>query len=301
MTRYWRISIPCALGELRVPRLDGRTLKPTTIAFEAAARLTSFSVIPPTPVWITLTRTSECSIFASSPTIASTEPCTSPLRTRFRSATPPACICAKSVLERDAAARLLRERLAAQPLAALLRELARAALVLDHARQLAGRRRLVEAEDLDRRRPGRPPRSSRRGSRRARGRGPRRRRRRSRRRPCSVPRWTSIVATGPRPTSRRDSMIGPEASAFGFAVSSSSSVGDEQDLLEQLVEALALLGRDLRDLRRPAPLLGLQALGGEVASTRSGFASGQVDLVDGDDDRHARPRARARSTRASAA
>src|SRR5437868_8813569 len=27
----------------------------------------------------------------------------------------------------------------------------------------------------------------------------------------SVPRWTSIVATGPRPTSRRDSMIGPEA------------------------------------------------------------------------------------------
>ena len=39
----------------------------------------------------------------------------------------------------------------------------------------------------------------------------------------SVPRWTSIVATGPRPTSRRDSMIGPEASAFGFAFSSSSA------------------------------------------------------------------------------
>src|SRR5579864_3556286 len=35
-------------------------------------------------------------------------------------------------------------------------------------------------------------------------------------------------------------------------------VGDEQDLLEQLVEVLALLRRDLRDLRRPPPLLRLQ-------------------------------------------
>ena len=68
----------------------------------------------------------------------------------FRSATPPACSCSNSVLERDAAARLLRERLAAQALAALLREVAGAAVVLDDAAELAGRRRLVEAEDLDR-------------------------------------------------------------------------------------------------------------------------------------------------------
>ena len=40
---------------------------------------------------------------------------------------------------------------------------------------------------------------------------------------CSVPRWTSIVATGPRPTSSRDSMIGPDASASGLAFSSSTS------------------------------------------------------------------------------
>jgi hypothetical protein len=38
-----------------------------------------------------------------------------------------------------------------------------------------------------------------------------------------VPRWMSIVATGPRPTSSRDSTIGPDASAFGFALSSSSA------------------------------------------------------------------------------
>ena len=47
---------------------------PTTIPPEAAARLTSFSLIAPTPVWITFTRTSGCSILSSSPTIASSEP-----------------------------------------------------------------------------------------------------------------------------------------------------------------------------------------------------------------------------------
>jgi hypothetical protein len=56
---------------------------------------------------------------------------------------------AEEGFERDAAGGLLRHRLAAQPLAALVRELPRTALVLDDARQLAGRRRPVEAEDLD--------------------------------------------------------------------------------------------------------------------------------------------------------
>ena len=81
-------------------------------------------------------------------------------------------------------------------------------------------------------------------------------------------------------------MIGPDASAFGFAVSSSSSVGDEQDLLEQLVDPLALLRGDARDLRRPAPLLGLEPLGRELAEHAVGVRVRQVDLVDGDDDRH---------------
>ena len=108
-------------------------MKPITIALEAAARLMSFSVIPPTPVWMTLTRTSGWSIFWSSQTIASTEPWTSPLRTMFRSCDAARLHLLEQRLERDAAARLLRERLAAQALAALVRELARLALVLDHA------------------------------------------------------------------------------------------------------------------------------------------------------------------------
>src|SRR5919202_866824 len=95
MTRYWRISIPCRSASRRASA-DGRTLKPMTIAFDAAARLTSFSVMPPTPVWMTLTRTSACWIFCSSPTIASTEPWTSPLRTMLSSCTRPACICSNS-------------------------------------------------------------------------------------------------------------------------------------------------------------------------------------------------------------
>ena len=56
----------------------------------------------------------------------------------------------EQVLERDAAAGCFASCLAAQALAALVRELAGAAVVLDDARELAGVRRLVEAEDLDR-------------------------------------------------------------------------------------------------------------------------------------------------------
>src|SRR5439155_10992344 len=52
-------------------------------------------------------------------------------------------------LERRAT-RSLGELLAAQPLGSRLREVSRLALVLDHARDLAGGRRTVEADDLDR-------------------------------------------------------------------------------------------------------------------------------------------------------
>ena len=183
MTRYWRISIPCRSASWRASA-DGRTLKPITIAFEAAARLTSFSVMPPTPVWMTLTRTSGCSILASSPTIASTEPCTSALRTMLRSATAPACSCSNRFSSETPRLARFASCLAAQPLAALVRELAGAAVVLDDARELAGLRRLVEAEDLDRDRPGLRCSSALAAVVvAARARGPRRRRRRSRRRP----------------------------------------------------------------------------------------------------------------------
>ena len=183
--------------------------------------LTSFSVIPPT-VWMTLTRTSGCWILPSSPRSASTEPWTSPLRTMFRSCTPPACICSKSVSsDTPPAFEALRELLAAKALGALLGDVLRLALVLDDAELTRGRR-AVEAEDLH---------------------------------GLARPRLLDLLAAivveradlargvarddrvadpqraaldehrrdGPRPTSSRDSMIGPDASAFAFARRSSSA------------------------------------------------------------------------------
>ena len=128
---------------------DGRTLKPTTIAFDAAARLTSFSVMPPTPVWMTLTRTSGWSIFAELADDRLDGALHVALDHEVQILDGAGLHLLEELLERDAAARLLRQRLAAQALTALLRELAGAALGLDDAQQLAGRRRAVEAEDLD--------------------------------------------------------------------------------------------------------------------------------------------------------
>ena len=61
--------------------LWARTLKPMMTAFEASASVTSDSVTPPTPPWMTRATTSSLPSFSTAAVIASTEPCTSPLRT----------------------------------------------------------------------------------------------------------------------------------------------------------------------------------------------------------------------------
>ena len=244
----------------------------------------SFSVIPPTPWWMTLTRTSACWIFDSSEIAASTEPTTSPLSTRLRSWIAPSWSCLEQRLQRDADA-ALGELLAPQPLAAHLRVAARLALVLDHAALLARGRRMVEAEDLDR---------------------------------VARPRLLDLLAAEVverahlAPGVAGDDRV---AHAQGAAVDQHRrggaaadveprlddrpgsvglrvrgqlelGVGDEEHLLEQVVEALGLLGRDLGELRRAAPLLGLEAFGGELVADAIGVRVGQVDLVHSDDDRH---------------
>ncbi|MNN20582.1 hypothetical protein D3C81_1338670 [compost metagenome] len=72
---------------------SGRTLKPITIALEAAARVMSDSVIAPAPLWIIFTRTPSTSILAKEPLSASTEPCTSPLMITLRSLISPSLMC----------------------------------------------------------------------------------------------------------------------------------------------------------------------------------------------------------------
>ena len=84
--------------------------------------------------------------------------------------------------------------------------------------------------------------------------GPRRPRRPAGRRPSRVPRCTRTVATGPRPTSRWDSSTTPVARPSGLARRSSSSANDEE-VVEQVVDAQVLQGGDLDHdrCRRPRP------------------------------------------------
>ena len=63
-------------------------------------------------------------------------------------------------------------------------------------------------------------------------------------------------------------------------------LGDQQDHVEQVVEALVGLGRDLAEDGVPAPLLGREALGGELGADLFGVGALLVDLVDRDQHRH---------------
>ena len=188
-------------------------------------------------------------------------------------------------LERDAALRALRELLGAQALAAPLRERAGLAFVLDDTRELAGGRRRVEAENLDRR-----P------------------------RPGFLHLLAAVVVQRPHFAVRvaGDDRI---ADAKGAAVDEHRRdraaadvepglddrarrlrvrvrrqlelcVRDEQHLLEQVVEVRLLLRGDVRELNVAAPVLGLQALGGEIGLDPVWIRVGHVHLVDRDDDRH---------------
>ena len=203
----------------------------------------------------------------------------------FRSWTPAGLHLLEELVERDAAARLLRARLAPEPLAALLGEVAGPCLLLDDAPELAGGRRAVEAEDLDRIA----------GLR-------------------LLDPLAAIVVERAHPSPgvagddrvahlqraaldehRRDraaadveARLDDRAGRLGGRVRAQVELGvrDEQDLLEQLVEVLALLRRDAGDLHRAAPLLRLHVFLGELAEDAIGVRVGKVDLVDGDDDRH---------------
>ncbi len=65
-------------------------------------------------------------------------------------------------------------------------------------------------------------------------------------------------------------------------------LGEQQDALEQLVEVLVRLGRDVDEDRVAAPILGVEALRGELALDLVGVGGIEIDLVDGDQHRHVR-------------
>ena len=65
--------------------LSGRTLKPTMMAPEVPASMTSDSLMAPTAQWMTRTRTSSLESFSREDFTASAEPCTSAFTMMFRS------------------------------------------------------------------------------------------------------------------------------------------------------------------------------------------------------------------------
>ena len=71
---------------------SGRTLKPMMMALEAEARVTSDSLMVPTPPWITFTTTSSLESFTRLCFTASTDPCTSAFTMMGSSFTFPALI-----------------------------------------------------------------------------------------------------------------------------------------------------------------------------------------------------------------
>ena len=246
--------------------------------------------MPPTPRWMMLTETSFWGSFAISSSTASTEPETSPLSTRLSSLTAPSWASAEDVLERDLAPGAPRQRLGLQPVGALAGELAGAALVLDHARELArlGQRRRSRAP-----RPARPvrrTRRARRGSRssRARDRSSRPRRARRRRAACRAGRAASRPARdrgraatrSRRPRRRRSGWRRSSSrSATTWIVSSSSS------------SPCSVFAETSTNSTSPPHSAGCRPRWVISVRTRSGLRALLVDLVDGDDDRHVgRPR-----------
>ena len=160
----------------------------------------------------------------------------------------------------------LRELLAPEALGALLGDVLRLALVLDDPRELTCGRRAVEPEDLD---------------------------------GLAGMRLADLLAAivverahlaggvacddrvadaqraaldehrRDRPAADVETRLDDRARRLGVRVRAEVELGvrDEQDLLEQLLEVRLLLGRDGGELRVAAPVLGLEALGGELASS----------------------------------
>ena len=94
-----------------------------------------------------------------------------------------------------------------------------------------------------------------------------------------VPRWTMTVATGPRPISSSASRTTPAGPALGRG-RELLDLGDQHDLLEQIVDPEVLQGRDLDDDGVAAPRLGHQPLLGELLEHPVGVGLVTVDLVD---------------------
>ena len=101
-----------------------------------------------------------------------------------------------------------------------------------------------------------------------------------------VPDCTRMVATGPRPLSRRASTTRPRAGASTGAFSSSTSACSST-LFQQVVDALAGLGRHRHERRFAAVFFRHDAFGDQFLRHAVDVGARLVDLVDRHDQGHA--------------
>ena len=104
---------------------------------------------------------------------------------------------------------------------------------------------------------------------------------------CSVPRWTSTVATGPRPRSSRASITVPSAARSGLALRSSNSACSaiNSSSLSRLIFCVAETSTSSVS---PPSDFDLNFILQQLAAHPFGLGVRLVDLVDRDDHRHMR-------------
>src|SRR4051794_18013102 len=191
----------------------------------------------------------------------------------------------EDVLERNAAARLARQRLLLDADRALVGHAARLALVLDYAEVLAGVRHAVEAEDLHRHAGSRLLHAL-----------------------AAVvvhrPDAAHVLAGDDRVADLQAAAVheqGDHGAATGVELRFDHEpgrlgvgvglelldLGERDQRLEQVVEVLPSLGRDVDELGVAAPVGRRQLLLRELAAHAVRVGAFLVDLVDGDHDRHA--------------
>ncbi len=149
MTEYVRISMPSRSDAARASP-TGRTLKPRMTASEAAASMTSDSVMPPTPELMTSTRTSSCGRRAISSSKRLQRTGHVGLEDQRELLGLALLDALEDLVEGHLATGAAGLGLVAQPDGALVGLLAGRAVVVDDADGVAGVGDAVEAEDLDR-------------------------------------------------------------------------------------------------------------------------------------------------------
>ncbi len=247
----------------------------------------SFWVIAPTPDWMTLRRTSECSNFAQLRDDRLDRPDDVAAHDEVEIGDLAGLQRVVEPFERDAAGRPnRRELLAAKPLAAAVRDVARLAVVRDDARELAARRRLVEAEDLDR--------VAGRSALAALALVVEQRLHAAVRvagddRVADLERAALHEHRRDRAAADVEARLDDRAGRLGVGIGAQAlelEIRDEENLLEQRVEVRLRLGGDFRELRVPAPVLRVETFLRELALDAVDVRVGEIDLVDRDDDRH---------------